>query len=328
MAKVYYDKDADSSILNGKTIAVLGFGSQGRAQALCLRDYGCRVIVGLRQGGRSWGAALSEGFTVVSVEEAVRQGDVVLFLIPDMEQPSVYKERVEPNLSSGKALCFAHGFNIHFNVIRPPEYVDVFMVAPKAPGPKLRENFLKGAGVPALLAVHQDYTGHAKETALAIAKALGTTRAGVIETTFKEETETDLIGEQSVLVGGLMELIKKGFEVLVERGYQPEVAYFEVCNEAKLIMDLIYEGGMEKMLRAVSDTAKYGGLVYGPVVLDEKVKENMHKIADNIVSGAFAREWLEESRRGAPKLRELMGKMAEHQLEKTGRELRKMMFSH
>lgn len=325
MAKIYLDKDADTSVLNGKTISVIGFGSQGKAQAECLRDSGFNVLVGAREGGKSWNAAKAEGFNVTSISDAVKKGDVILFLIPDMEQPKVYEEQVAPNLSPGKALGFAHGFNIHFNVIKPPNYVDVFMVAPKAPGPKLRENFLKGFGVPALLAIHQDYTGNAKKIALAIAKGIGSTRVGVIETTFREETETDLIGEQVVLVGGLMELIKKGFEVLVERGYQPEVAYFEVCNEAKLIMDLIYEGGMEKMLKSVSDTAKYGGLVYGPKALDDKVKENMHRVADNVVSGSFAKEWLEESAKGAPRLKELMSKMLDHPLEKTGKTLREMM---
>ncbi len=323
MAKIYKDADVDSSILNGKTVAVIGYGSQGKAQALNLRDSGVNVILGLRRG-KSWDAASTDGFQVFEVPEAVSKADVILMLIPDMVQPEVYEAQVEPNLKDGAALGFAHAFNIHYELIKPPETVDVFMVAPKSPGAMVRELYLEGFGAPALVAVHQDYTGQAMKIALAIAKAIGATRAGAIETTFREEVETDLIGEQCVLVGGLMELIKKGFEVLVEEGYQPEVAYFEVLNEAKLIMDMIYRRGITGMLKAVSDTAKYGGLTVGPRVLDENVKRNMKEAAKKVKDGSFTKEWVEEYRGGQRKLKELMDKMASHQIETVGRELRKL----
>ena len=322
MARIYYDEDASLEPLKGKTIAVIGYGIQGRAQSQNLRDSGLDVVLGLRPGGRSWNLASQEGFEVHPIPEAAEMGDVIMMLIPDMVQPAVYEEHVRPHLAEGKSLCFAHGFNVHFGLIRPPEYVDVFMVAPKAPGRKVREEFLAGRGVPALVAVHQDYTGEALRKALAIAKGIGATRAGVIETTFKEETETDLIGEQTVLVGGLMELIRKGFEVLVEMGYQPEVAYFEVLNEAKLIMDLIWEGGLTGMLENVSETARYGGLTVGPRVLDEHVKQNMREAARRVVSGEFAREWVEEYRSGAEKMRRLLEELRGHEIELTGRRLR------
>lgn len=324
MARVYRDHEIDDSILRGSTIAVIGYGSQGRAQALNLRDSGFDVIVGLRREGQSWKLAASEGFTVYEIQEAVRRGDVILFLIPDTEQPKVYEEKIRPYISEGKSLCFAHGFNIHFGIIKPPREVDVFMVAPKSPGAKVREMYLQGKGVPALVAVHNDYSGKALKKALAIAKGIGCARAGVIETTFKEETETDLIGEQCVLVGGLMELIKKGFEVLVEEGYQPEVAYFEVCNEAKLIMDLIYSGGLLHMLKNVSDTAKYGGLTVGPKVIDESVKEKMKAAARRVRDGSFAREWVEECASGRKRLSELMKEVEAHLIEKVGKEMRKL----
>jgi len=324
LARVYRDHEIDDSILRGSTIAVIGYGSQGRAQALNLRDSGFDVIVGLRREGQSWKLAASEGFTVYEIQEAVRRGDVILFLIPDTEQPKVYEEKIRPYISEGKSLCFAHGFNIHFGIIKPPREVDVFMVAPKSPGAKVREMYLQGKGVPALVAVHNDYSGKALKKALAIAKGIGCARAGVIETTFKEETETDLIGEQCVLVGGLMELIKKGFEVLVEEGYQPEVAYFEVCNEAKLIMDLIYSGGLLHMLKNVSDTAKYGGLTVGPKVIDESVKEKMKAAARRVRDGSFAREWVEECASGRKRLSELMKEVEAHLIEKVGKEMRKL----
>ena len=324
MARIYKDHEIDDSILRGSTIAVIGYGSQGRAQALNLRDSGFNVIVGLRREGRSWKLATSEGFTVYEIPEAVKRGDVILFLVPDTEQPKVYEEKMRPYLSEGKSLCFAHGFNIHFGIIKPPREVDVFMVAPKGPGAKVREMYLQGKGVPALAAVHNDYSGKALQKALAIAKGIGCARAGVIETTFKEETETDLIGEQCVLVGGLMELIKKGYEVLVEEGYQPEVAYFEVCNEAKLIMDLIYSGGLLHMLKNVSDTAKYGGLTVGPKVIDESVKEKMREAARRVRDGSFAREWVEECASGKRRLSELMKEVEAHSIEKVGREMRKL----
>lgn len=324
LARIYKDHEIDESILRGSTIAVIGYGSQGRAQALNLRDSGFNVIMGLRRGGQSWELARSEGFAVYEIPEAVKRGDVILFLIPDTEQPKVYEEKVKPYISEGKSLCFAHGFNIHFGVIRPPKEVDVFMVAPKSPGAKVREMYLQGKGVPALVAVHNDYSGKALQKALAIAKGIGCARAGVIETTFKEETETDLIGEQCVLVGGLMELIKKSFEVLVEEGYQPEVAYFEVCNEAKLIMDLIYSGGLLYMLKNVSDTAKYGGLTVGPKVIDESVKEKMREAARRVINGSFAKEWIEECTSGKKHLSELMKEVEAHLIEKVGKEMRKL----
>ncbi|MEM1563504.1 MAG: ketol-acid reductoisomerase [Candidatus Bathyarchaeia archaeon] len=324
MRKVYFDSDASLEPLKGKTIAVIGYGSQGEAQAKNLRDSGLKVIVGLRPGGKSWSRAQKDGFKVYSVSEASKMGDVILLLIPDMNQPEVYKESIAPHLTKGKTLDFAHGFNIHFKQIIPPKNVDVIMVAPKSPGARLRETFVEGFGVPALMAVHQDFSGNAKETALAIAKGLGCTKAGVLETTFKDETESDLIGEQTVLVGGLIELIKKGFEVLVESGYPPELAYFEACNEAKLIMDLIYQKGITGMLQAVSDTAKYGGLTVGPKVIDSHVKENMRRAVENVKNGAFAKEWIKEHKEGEKRLKALMQEIESHELEKVGRFIRKM----
>ncbi|MEM2281542.1 MAG: ketol-acid reductoisomerase [Candidatus Bathyarchaeia archaeon] len=324
MVKVYFDSDASLDPLKDKTIAVIGYGSQGEAQAKNLRDSGLKVIVGLRPEGRSWNKAREDEFEVYSISEAAERGDIILFLIPDMSQPKAYRESIAPNLTEGKTLDFAHGFNIHFRQIVPPKNVDVIMVAPKSPGPRLRETFVGGFGVPALIAVHQDFSGKARETALAIARGLGCTRAGVIETTFKDETESDLIGEQTVLVGGLIELIKNGFEVLVESGYPPELAYFEACNEAKLIMDLIYQKGIIGMLQAVSDTAKYGGLTVGPKVIDGHVKENMRKVVEYVRSGTFAKDWIEEHRKGENNLKKLMREMENHELEKVGRFIRKM----
>ncbi len=323
MAKVYYDSDASLSPLEGKRVAVIGYGSQGRAQALNMRDSGVQVVVGLRGEGRSFSLAVSDGFEPMPIDEAVRTSDVILMLIPDVPMSEMYREYVEHNLTPGKTLVFAHGYNIHYKRIIPPPYVDVVLVAPKAPGPLLRQKYVEGRGVPSLIAVHQDVTGRAKETALAIAKAIGSTRAGVIETTFKEETETDLLGEQAVLVGGVMELIKKGFEVLVENGYQPELAYYEVCNELKLIVDLIYSGGLINMLRSVSDTAKFGGLVVGPTIIDEHVKDRMRAALEKIRSGEFEKMWT-----GNPQayriLEDLMRKTEQHPLEVVGRRLREM----
>jgi ketol-acid reductoisomerase len=326
MARVYTDSDASLEPLKNKTIAVIGYGIQGRAQAMNLRDSGLRVVVGLRKGGKSWDLAVSERFEVYEVEEAVKRADVVLVLIPDMEQPMVWERQIGPFLKEGAVVDFAHGFNIHYGLIKPPRHVDVVMVAPKAPGKAVREEFLAGRGVPALVAVHQDYSGSALRYALALAKGIGATRAGVIETTFAEETETDLIGEQTVLVGGLMELIKKGFEVLVEMGYQPEVAYFEVLNEAKLIMDLIWQRGIYGMLNGVSDTAKYGGLTVGPKVIDEDVKDKMRQAALRVKSGEFAKEWLEEYSKGAPTLKMLMEAVKNHPIEQVGTQMRKLLF--
>ncbi len=324
MTKVYFDSDVRLDPLKGKTIAVIGYGSQGRAQAQNMRDSGLNVIVGLRRNGRSWALAEKDGFKVYPIKEAAEIGDVILLLIPDMVQPEVYKESIEPGLEDGKVLDFAHGFNIHFKQIVPPNNIDVIMVAPKSPGPRLRETYLNGFGVPALIAVHQDYSGRAREVALAISKALGCTRAGVLETTFKDETESDLIGEQTVLVGGLIELIKKGFEVLTEMGYPPELAYFEACNEAKLIMDLIYQRGITGMLKAVSDTAKYGGLLIGPKVIDEHVKENMRKAAEAVRNGRFAEQWIAEHRSGEKNLKAMMEEIAQHKIEQVGKFIRKM----
>ena len=326
MARIYTDRDASLEPLMGKTIAVIGYGIQGSAQAKCMRHAGLNVIIGLRPGGASWEKARADGFEVLEIPEAVRRADVILMLIPDMAQPEVWERDVAPNLKPGAVVDFAHGFNIHYGLIKPPSNVDVVMVAPKAPGAAVLEACMAGRGVPALVAVHQDYSGRALQYALAIAKAIGSTRAGVIETTFKEEVETDLIGEQLVLVGGLMQLIKLGFEVLVEMGYQPEVAYFEALNEAKLIMDLIWRSGISGMLRGVSETARYGGLTVGPRVLDEEVKRKMREAAQRVVSGEFAREWIEEWRRGAPTLRKLMEEMDNHLIEKVGREMRKLIF--
>lgn len=325
MARIYTDKDASLEPLKGKTIAVLGYGIQGRAQALNLRDSGLRVVVGVRRG-KSWDQAAAEGFDVYEVGEAVRRADVVMVLLPDMEQPKVWREQIEPNLKPGAVVDFAHGFNIHFGLIKPPSNVDVVMVAPKGPGRLVREEFLAGRGVPALVAVQQNYSGRAMEYALAIAKGIGATRAGVIETTFKEETETDLIGEQNVLVGGLLELLKKGFEVLVELGYQPEVAYFEAINEAKLIMDLIWQRGFYGMLTGVSETARYGGLTVGPKIIDDSVKQRMKEAAARVRSGEFAKEWVEEYSRGAPRLAKMLNEVKNHPAEKVGEEIRKLMF--
>ena len=326
MVNVIGDDQASLEPLRGKTIAVIGYGIQGRAQALNMRDSGLRVIIGARKNGSSWARAEEDGFEVMDVATAASQGDVVMMLIPDMDQPRVWEESVKDNIREGAVLDFAHGFNIHYKLIVPPSNIDVVMVAPKAPGRAVREEFQRGRGVPAVVAVAQDYSGEAWDRALAIAKAIGSTRAGVIKTTFKEETETDLIGEQTVLVGGLMQLIKLGFENLVELGYQPEVAYYEVLNEAKLIMDLIYYRGITGMLNGVSLTARYGGLTVGPKVIDEKVKENMRKAAERVISGEFAQEWLEEYRRGMPNLRRMIEEVSEHQIEKVGREMRKMIF--
>ena len=323
MVKVYFDKEVTLEPIKGKTITVVGYGSQGHAQAQNMRDSGLNVIVGLRPEGQSWGRAKKHGFKVYPISEAAEKGDIILVLTPDMVQPSIYEESIKPHLAEGKALDFAHGFNIHFKQIVPPKNIDIVMVAPKSPGIRLRETYLNGFGVPALIVVHQDYTGMAKETALALAKAMGCTRAGVLETTFKDETESDLLGEQAVLVGGLIELIKDGFEVLVENGYAPELAYFEALNEAKLIMDLIYERGIVGMLKAVSDTAKYGGLAVGPKIVDEHVKENMLKALKEIQSGKFAEEWVKEHKSGEKRLNALMDEIAGHEIEKVGSFIRK-----
>ncbi len=325
MAVIYKDKDADVSVLKGKKIAVLGYGSQGRNQALNLKDSGLDVIIGLHKASKSWKVAESEGFKAYTVAEASKLADFIIMLIPDIKQPEVFKSEVAPNLTKGKIFGVSHGFNVHFNLIKLPKDVDVIMVAPKSPGIKVREEYLSGYGVPSIVAVYQDYSKNAWKHTLAWAKAIGSTRPGVVETTFKEETETDIFGEQTVLVGGIMELIKTGFEVLTERGYQPEIAYFEVCNELKLIMDLIHAGGLEKMLKGVSDTAKYGGLAYGPKVIDDDTKKKMFAVLDNITSGAFAKEWTSNPEDSMKRLNALMEETMKHPIEKTGKQVRKLM---
>ena len=324
MAKVYTENDASLDPIKDKTIAVLGYGSQGRAWALNLRDSGLKVLVGLEREGNSWKQAENDGFKPMHTEDAVKNSDIVIFLIPDMVQRYVYRERVEPHLREGMDLVFAHGFNIHYKLIEPPKFVDVYMIAPKGPGPIVREYFVKGGGVPALVAVHQNYSGKAFEKALAIAKAIGATRAGVIETTFKEETETDLFGEQVDLVGGIMYLMRTAFEVLVEAGYQPEVAYYETINEMKMIVDLIYEKGFTGMLKAVSETAKYGGFTSGKYVINEETKKRMKEVLDKIRSGKFAEEWIEEYNRGAPTLVNGMKEVENSLVEQVGKTVREI----
>jgi len=322
MAKIYYDRDADLSVIKKKTIAIIGYGNQGQAQANNLRDSGCKVIIGSIKDA-SYEQAVKDGFEVVDIPEAAKRGDIVHMLVPDEYQAPVYKEKIAPQMKKGKALCFSHGFNIHFKQIVPPKDVDVIMIAPKAPGAILRRMYQKGSGTPGILAVAQDASGQAKYIALALAKGVGLTRIGVVETAFKEEVETDLFGEQVVLCGGVSELIKAGFETLVEAGYQPEVAYFECLNELKLIVDLIYEHGMEGMWAAVSNTAEYGGRTRGPTIIDKRTREAMKKILRDVQSGAFAKEWVAESQRGIPNLKKMREEAKGHLIEKVGRDLRK-----
>lgn len=323
--KIYYDKDADLSYIKDKKVGVIGFGSQGHAHALNLKDSGISVAVGLRKGGVSWETAKRMGLETMEIEDLAQWADIIMFLIPDEEQPGVYREKVSKHLTAGKYLAFAHGFNIHFNQIVPPENVNVFMVAPKGPGKLVRDEFVKGRGVPALLAVYQDYSKDTKQVALAYAKAIGATRAGVIETTFKDETETDLFGEQSVLCGGLTSLMRAGFETLVEAGYPPELAYFECIHEMKLIVDLIYEGGFKMMRKFISNTAKYGDLTRGPRLIDENVRKKMKEILEEIRSGKFAKEWILENQAGRPVFHALLKEWENHKAEEVGEKLRKMM---
>jgi len=324
-AETYYNDDANLRYLKDKTVAILGYGSQGHAHALNLKDSGIDVIVGLREGSSSQVKAQKAGLKVLSTADAAKEGDIVMVLIPDQYQAEVYKKEIRPNLSDSNVLAFAHGFNIHFDQIQPPSDVDVFMIAPKSPGHLVRRVYKKGSGVPCLVAVDQDYTGTAKDTALAYAKAIGGTRAGVIETTFKEETETDLFGEQTILCGGVSELVKTGFEVLTEAGYQPEIAYFECLHELKLIVDLMYEGGIERMYYSVSDTAEYGGLTRGAEVIDEVNKKRMKEVLKRVQDGSFADEWIQENRDGIPNLKELRQQLGDHKIEKVGKQLRSMM---
>ncbi|MEW6243252.1 MAG: ketol-acid reductoisomerase [Bacillota bacterium] len=325
MTKVYYDGDADSKLLKSKRIAVLGYGSQGHAQALNLRDNGVDVVVGLRPGSKSWPAAESAGLKVLETGEAAKDADVVVMLLQDDQQPEVFERDVRPHLRPGRALAFSHGFNIHYNQVVPPPDVDVFMVAPKSPGHQFRHVFTQGQGVPGLLAVYQDYTGHARDLALSYAWGIGCTRAGVIETTFKEETESDLFGEQAVLCGGITTLMKMGFETLVEAGYQPEIAYFECINEMKLIVDLIYAGGLEYMRYSVSDTAEYGDYTMGPKIIGPEVKKAMLEALARIQSGEFAREWILENKAGRPVYNARKRQEAAHPVETVGKKLRSMM---
>ena len=325
MAKIYYDNDADLNLLKDKTIAVIGYGIQGRGQALCLRDSGCKVVIGQREGSNNFEQAKKDGFNPISAATASGQAEIIQILIQDHLQKKLYQEEIKPNLKKGKALCFSHGFNIRFKQIKPPKNIDVFMVAPKGPGALVRKMYEEGKGVPCLVAVHHDATGKARDLALAYARAIGGTRAGVIETTFAEETETDLFGEQAVLCGGASELIKAGFDTLIEAGYQPEIAYFEVLHELKLIIDLIQESGISGMRRRVSNTACYGDLSRGPRIITQKTRKEMKKILKEIKSGKFAREWIKENETGRPNFNRLLQEGDEHLIEKVGKQLREMM---
>ena len=325
MAQIYYDRDADLSYLKGKKIAIIGYGSQGHAHANNLRDSGQDVVVGLRPGSKSWKKAEGAGLAVTTTTGAAEVADIIMILAPDETQSEIYRQDLERHLKAGKALAFAHGFNILFGQVVPPRDVDVFMIAPKAPGHLLRRLFVEGVGVPCLLGVHQNATGKAKEIALAYAKGLGGTRAGVIETTFQEEAETDLFGEQCVLCGGLTELVRAGFDTLVDAGYQPEIAYFECLHELKLIVDLIYEGGISNMRYSISDTAQYGDITRGRRLITEETRKEMKTILKEIQSGLFAKEWILENRAGRPVFNRLTEIDASHRVEAVGARLRKMM---
>ena len=323
--KMYYDHDADLGLLKGKTVAIIGYGSQGHAQAQNLRDSGVNVIVSEVPGTENYNYAVEDGFKPVSAAEAAKAADVIQILVPDQVQAMVYKNEVAQGMTAGKSLVFSHGFNIHFSQIVPPKDVDVFMVAPKGPGHLVRRVYTEGKGVPCLIAIHQDASGKAKDMALAYAKGIGGTRAGVIETTFQEETETDLFGEQAVLCGGVSELVKAGFDTLVEAGYQPEIAYFECLHELKLIVDLMYEGGIARMRYSVSDTAEYGDLTRGKRVITEETRKEMKKILQEIQNGDFAREWILENQAGRPSFLATRRREADHLIEKVGEKLRGMM---
>lgn len=324
MTKMYYNQDINEQLLEGKTIAIIGYGSQGHAHARNLKDSGFDVVVGVRPG-KSFEQAEADGLKAMSVKEAAEQADLIMVLLPDERQKAVYEESIEPALKEGKSLVFAHGFNVHFGEITPPENVDVFLVAPKGPGHLVRRTFEAGGGVPALFAVYQDVTGQAKDVALAYAKGIGSARGGVLETTFEEETVTDLFGEQAVLCGGLTSLVKAGFETLVEAGYQPELAYFETLHETKLIVDLMYEGGMAGMRYSISDTAEWGDFVSGPRVVDADTKARMKDILTDIQTGKFAKDWIAENENGRPNFNAIEEKEAKHQIEEVGQKLRSMM---
>jgi ketol-acid reductoisomerase len=325
MAKMYYDKDADLKVLKGVKVAIIGYGSQGHAQAQNLRDSGIDVIVAELQGTPNFKLALEHGFKPLSAAEASKKADIIQILAPDQAQAQLYKNEIKDNLKKGKTLVFSHGFNIHFGQIVPPPDIDVIMIAPKGPGHLVRREFERGAGVPSLIAIYQDYTKQAKKKALAYAKGIGATRAGVIETTFKEETETDLFGEQAVLCGGATELVRAGFDTLVEAGYQPEIAYFECLHELKLIVDLMYEGGISYMRYSISDTAEYGDMTRGRRIISEETREEMRAMLEEIQSGEFAREWILENMAGRPVYNALKKIDNEHLIEKVGKELRAMM---
>ena len=324
-APIYYENDADLSHLANRTVASMGYGSQGHAHALNLRDSGVTVVVGLREGSSSTAKAEAEGLPVLSIAEAAQRADVMMMALPDTEQASIYSEHIAPNLSAGNAIAFSHGFNIHFDQIQPPDDVDVWMIAPKGPGHNVRRTYAEGGGVPALVAIHQDATGNALNDALAYAKGIGGTRGGVLTTTFAEETETDLIGEQVVLCGGLTELIRAGYDTLVEAGYQPEIAYFEVMHELKLIVDLMYEGGMTYMRYSVSETVEYGDYSRGPRVVDPHVRANMEQVLAEIQDGTFAKEWIAGNHEGQPRFKAMREAGANHEIEKVGAQLRGMM---
>jgi len=323
--RIYYDQDADLNLLKGKKVAVIGYGSQGHAHSLNLKDNGVDVMVGLYRGSKSAEAARSAGLPVTTVEEAAQAADFIMMLVPDQTQPSLYKQAIEPNLKPGKTLMFAHGFSIHFGQIVAPPEVDVTMVAPKGPGHVVRDLFTQGVGTPALVCVHQDASGRALQNALAYAKGIGGTKAGVIQTTFRDETETDLFGEQAVLCGGISALIKAGFETLVEAGYPPEMAYFECLHETKLIVDLIYQGGLSYMRYSVSDTAEFGDYTAGPKIITEQVRENMRGILRDIQDGVWAKNWLLENQVGRPNFNAMRRRDADSQVEVVGKELRAMM---
>ena len=325
MAQIYYDKDADLALIQSKKVAVIGYGSQGHAHSLNLRDSGVEVAVGLHAGARRAAQAKGDGLKVLTVDEAAAWGDVIMMLAPDTVQPSIYKESIAPHLGAGKTLMFGHGFNIRFETIVPPGEVDVSMIAPKAPGHRVREVFVEGGGTPALLAVHQDASGQAKAQALSYAKGLGVTRAGVIETTFAEETETDLFGEQAVLCGGVSALVKAAFETLVKAGYQPEIAYFECMHELKLIVDLMYRGGLNYMRDSVSDTAEHGDYTGGPRIVTEETMGEMKQMLSEIQDGTYARKWIEENENGRPWFNEQRRLEQDQTIERVGAELRSMM---
>lgn len=324
MAEMYYDSDADLSIIQSKKVAIVGYGSQGHAHAMNLRDSGVEVVVALQPGSKSTAKAEEAGFTVMTVDEAAKWCDLIMILAPDQHQRKIYSEQIAPYMTPGKTLAFAHGFNIRFGYIAPPKDVDVILVAPKAPGHTVRREFEAGRGIPDIIAVENDATGTAWATAISYAKAIGGTRAGVIKTTFTEETETDLFGEQAVLCGGVSQLVQYGFETLTEAGYQPEIAYFEVLHELKLIVDLMWEGGIAKQRWSVSDTAEYGDYVSGPRVVDPRVKENMKAVLADIQSGAFAKRFIDDQDAGAPEFKALREKAEQHPIESTGRGLRKL----